>query len=103
MNVKDRIRQYVADAALARGQGSTPGDDDDLLQVLDSLQVLRMMLQMEREFSIRIENSDLTPENLGSVEKLAALVARKRHALECGDSSPLFAAGDANPCGPKRR
>lgn len=78
MNVKDRIRQYVNEAVRGRGQASAVGDEQDLFQALDSLQVLRMMLELEREFSMRIENSDLTPENLGTVERLAAFIARKR-------------------------
>ena len=82
MSIKDRIRQYVTDAALARGVTTAIGDEDDLLLVLDSLQVLRMVLEMEQQCSIRIENSELTPENLGSIEKLAAFVARKRAPQE---------------------
>jgi len=78
MKVKDWIQKCVADCVLATGLTSTPRDDDDLLQILDSLQVLRMMLELEKEFSIRVDNADFTPENLGSIERLAAFVARKQ-------------------------
>jgi acyl carrier protein len=79
MEIKDWVRKYVADCLLATGLTSTPRDDDDLLQVLDSLQVLRMVLESEKEFSICVDNADFTPENLGSIERLAAFVARRQH------------------------
>jgi hypothetical protein len=78
MTIKDWIEKYVADSVLAAGLSWAPGDGDDLLQILDSLQVLRMMLELEKQFAIPIDNADFTPENLGSIERLAALVARKQ-------------------------
>lgn len=78
-NVKDAIRSYVTQAFLAGGRTATVSDDDDLMEMLDSLQILRMVIDLESRFSIRVENADLTPENLGSVDKVAAFVARKQH------------------------
>jgi acyl carrier protein len=78
MKIREWIQKYVADCVLAAGLTSTPRDDDDLLQVLDSLQVLRMMLELEKEFSICVDNADFSPENIGSIERLAAYVARKQ-------------------------
>jgi acyl carrier protein len=46
--------------------------------VLDSLQILRMVLHLESSFSIKVTDGELTPENLGSVAKIAAFVDRKR-------------------------
>ena len=59
------------------GEAESLGDDDDLLKMLDSLQILRMLIDMERQFSIHIPNSELMPENLGSVTKLANFIGRK--------------------------
>ncbi len=76
-----QIRQSVRDAiGIFVPEPSVLGqlnDDDDLLAVLDSLQILRILMQLESQYEIKIDNSELTPENVGSVEKLAALVARK--------------------------
>jgi acyl carrier protein len=76
--VKDTIRQYVTESFLTESEATTIHDDDDLLEVLDSLQILRMAADLADRFSIIIDNGDLTPENFGSVEKLAAFVAGKR-------------------------
>jgi acyl carrier protein len=78
MKIAEWIRKYVADCVLATGLASAPRDDDDLLQVLDSLQILRMMLELEKEFFICVDNADFSPENIGSIERLAAYVARKQ-------------------------
>ena len=75
--IKESIRSYVS-SLLPEERARALRDDDDLLAVLDSLQVLRTVIHLEGLFGIKVEDGDLTPENLGSVEKLAALVARKR-------------------------
>ncbi len=77
-HIKDTIREYVLDSFLTDGEKATIQDDDDLMNVLDSLEVLRMVADLARHFSIDIDNSDLTPENFGSVEKMAAYVAKKQ-------------------------
>lgn len=77
MNVKEAIRGYIADSFLAQGQTTTVADDEDLMEVLDSLQILRMVAEVEKRFSIHVDNGELTPENFGSVDRLAAFVARK--------------------------
>ncbi len=61
-----------------RDDAATFRSDDDLLTILDSLQILRMLIDLEAQFSIKVDNSELSPENLGTVEKLAAFVARKQ-------------------------
>lgn len=78
MSLKDTLRDYVTDAFLEGGATATLQDDDDLMQVLDSLQVLRLVAEVEKRYGIHVENSDLTPEHFGSVEKLATYVAQKQ-------------------------
>jgi acyl carrier protein len=76
-SIADSLRDYIASSLLSDGQGTNLHDDDDLLMILDSLQVLRMLLDLEAKYSIKVDNSELTPENLGTIERLAALIARK--------------------------
>lgn len=78
MNIKDRIRAYLTDSFLDGGQVSTLQDDDDLMEVLDSLQVLRLATDLEGQFGLHVDNSELTPENFGSVDRLAEYIARKQ-------------------------
>lgn len=86
-SIEQTIRQYLessvaADGHAANGNGAL-GDDDDLLTILDSLQVLRMLLDLEAQYSIKVENSELTPENLGTIRRLAEFIAKKREGVVC--------------------
>ena len=75
--VVDQIRDYI-NKSFAGDVGVKLTDDDDLLQVLDSLQVMRLVVDFESMYGIKFHNSDMTPENLGSIAKLAAFVNSKR-------------------------
>ena len=77
-DLQAEVRRYIVESYLGNGRAETLRDDEDLLGVLDSLQVLRMIMHFESTYRIKVENSELTPENLGSIEKLAAFIARKR-------------------------
>jgi len=76
--IEAAVRSFVASSYLSAAQAESFQNDDDLLSLLDSLQILRMIINLESTFSIKVGNSDLTPENLGSVERVAELIARKR-------------------------
>ncbi len=82
-HIQQTIRDYILSSFLASGDEETFRDDDDLLTVLDSLQILRMLIDLEARYSIKVENSELSPENLGTVEKLAAFVTSKRQESAC--------------------
>jgi len=87
-NTEQAVRDYILRSFLSNGTAaslrSDPDgglrSDEDLLMVLDSLQILRMLIDLEVEYSIKVDNSELTPENLGTVEKLAAFIERKAAA-----------------------
>jgi acyl carrier protein len=85
--IEQTIRQYLesslfADGPAANGNGSL-ACDDDLLTILDSLQVLRMLLDLEAQYAIKVDNSELTPENLGTIRRLAEFIAKKREEAAC--------------------
>ena len=76
-NVQQILRDYIVDRYLSPDDADSFSDDDDLLAMLDSLQVLRLLIDMERQFSIHVDNSELTPDNLGTVNKLANFIEQK--------------------------
>ena len=76
MNVQEKVRAHIVNTFLTADDADSFHDDDDLLEILNSLQILRMIIDFERAFSIKIDNSEFTTENLGSVQKLAALISR---------------------------
>jgi acyl carrier protein len=75
--IEDRIRQFILSSFLA---GSAPEgfqNSDDLFLLLDSLQILRLVVQLESTFGIKVQQQELSAENLSSVQKIAEFVARK--------------------------
>ena len=52
--------------------------EDQLLEALDSMQVMRLVIELEAKYGIRFDNGDMTPDNLGSIAKVAAFVNSKR-------------------------
>jgi acyl carrier protein len=82
-SIEKTIRQYIESSFLDDGQAADFRNDDDLLLVLDSLQVLRMLMDLEAEYSIKVDHSELTPENLGTVQRLATFIDRKQREAVC--------------------
>jgi acyl carrier protein len=78
-DVKLRVRRYIADTILMTGELAV-GDDESLLErrILDSLAVLDLTEYLQTEYGIKIESDELLPENLDSLNRIAAFVERKR-------------------------
>jgi acyl carrier protein len=77
-DIESKVRSFIVESYLTEAEADTFANDDDLLKIIDSLQILRMVIAFEGTFGINIEDGDMTLENLASVRKVAALIARKR-------------------------
>lgn len=64
---------YVADPAALEGGASLLD-----LGIIDSTGVLEVISYIEENFGITVEDSELLPENLDSIERIANFVARKK-------------------------
>ena len=73
---KQPLRDFLADLSHA---GTPVGDDDSLLasKRLDSLKVAELIVFLENTFNVALDNDDLTPENLDSINAIARLLERK--------------------------
>jgi acyl carrier protein len=76
--MRSRVREfiidnfYVADAARLADEASLIATG-----VMDSTGVLEVIAFLEAEFGIVIADHEVTPENLETIERIAAFVARK--------------------------
>jgi len=82
-DIEETLRHYIRESFLDEGQVAELRSDEDLLMILDSLQILRMLIDLESKYSIKVDNSELTPENLGTVERIAAFIAKKSRESVC--------------------
>jgi methoxymalonate biosynthesis acyl carrier protein len=65
---------------LARGKGVTQlTDKDDLVEseIMDSLGIMKLILFLESNYSVKISDDDLTLENFSSVDSICSLLQRK--------------------------
>lgn len=81
MNTKTRIINYITAHHLAGTEGQVPLDVS-LLQtgLIDSFAFISIITFLETEFHIDIQDEEITPENLGSINKMASYVEGK---IEC--------------------
>ncbi|MFB3786121.1 MAG: acyl carrier protein [bacterium] len=80
--MKDKIRQYILDYYMMGSSPDTLDDDASLLEtgVIDSTGVLDLIAYLEEQFQITVEDSEMIPQNLDSVNHLCHYVERKKEA-----------------------
>ena len=79
MTEEAKIRQFLLDSYLM-SEDEKVEDDDSFIEkgVLDSTGVLELVAFLEEEFSVKVLDDELTPENLDSIRLVADFVRRKR-------------------------
>ncbi len=79
MDIKEQVRAfvtsnfYVADPAALE-------DEASLLErgIIDSTGVLEVIFFIEDKFGIKVEDSEMLPDNLDSIDRIANFIARKK-------------------------
>ncbi|MCB8936787.1 MAG: acyl carrier protein [Ardenticatenaceae bacterium] len=79
MNVKEQIREFIAENFLFNPDGFDLSDDASFLDegVVDSTGTLEVVMFVEETFGVTVGDNEIEPENFDSVNKLAAYIARK--------------------------
>jgi acyl carrier protein len=79
VDVREQIRTFVLTNFYVADPGALP-DSASLLDrgVIDSTGVLEVIGFLEDTFSIKIEDHEMVPDNLDSIERLCGFVDRKK-------------------------
>ena len=74
------IRNFVIENYLFGQGGEELSNDSEFLKmgIIDSMGVLELVGFIEEEFGISIDDEELVPDNLDSVNRIVAYVAKKR-------------------------
>lgn len=77
--IEPPIRDFIATNLLYSKDGFTYADDASLLRegIIDSLGVVELVEFLQTRFGVKVEQSEVRPDNFDSVAKLAAFVRRK--------------------------
>jgi len=80
--LRSEIRQFVLDDLLMGATASMVDDGESFLETgtIDSIGVLDIVMFLEHNFQLKVQDRELVPENLDSVNRLVQFVMRKTHA-----------------------
>lgn len=73
------MRTFIVDNFLFGQQDAPLANDESFLEagIIDSTGVLELVAFLEQKYGISVEDEDLMPANLDSVERLVQFVERK--------------------------
>lgn len=80
--IKAAVRRYIDDNFIMGAGGVALADADSFLEhhVLDSTGFLELIGHLEETYGIKVLDDEMVPENLDSLDSVAAFVVRKRAA-----------------------
>jgi acyl carrier protein len=78
----DTIRRFILENYLFTDDLAQLGLDDSLLGrgIVDSTGMLEIILFIEEQLGVKVADTEMVPENLDSVNRIAAFVTSKRKA-----------------------
>ncbi len=81
-DVKKQLRDYIVDNFLFGDTDTKFTDADSFMElgILDSTGILDVILYLEENFDMKVEDDELIPENLDSIDNLNAFITRKKAA-----------------------
>lgn len=78
---REKIRNFVRESFLFGGDDELRDDDSFLdMGIVDSTGVLELVAFLESEWELSIDDAELLPENLDSVNNIVGFLDRKRTA-----------------------
>jgi acyl carrier protein len=81
-DTKEALRAFVVENFL---YGKNEGLDDDTSfldsGIIDSTGILELVSFLEEKFTLRVEDEELVPENLDSINKVLQFLRRKQEVL----------------------
>ncbi len=82
MDTRTELREFIVDNFMMGMNPEDLSDNGSLLDlgIIDSTGVLELVGFLEEKYSIQVEDSDLTPDNLDSLDNLVNYLSNKKTA-----------------------
>ncbi len=79
MNIKEKVIEFVTDNFLKGEKSKSIVDDDSFIEtgIIDSVGVMELVAFLETTFDLRVEDEEIIPENLDSINKIVVYVQSK--------------------------
>ena len=84
MNDKDNIRQYIIKSFVRDKKTASLTNDTSFFEegIIDSLGVLQLVAYIEETYGFKVEDEELVPENLDSIDALTSYISSKVGSIE---------------------
>ncbi len=79
MSTKEKLKNYILENFLFTDDQSALNDDDSFLEqgIIDSTGILEVVFFIDEEFGVSVEDEEMIPEHLDSINNLVKFVTRK--------------------------
>lgn len=84
MNVRQEIKQFIAENFLFTGDTNKIDDDTSFMNegIIDSMGIMELIVFIEETYKINVENDEIEPDNLDSVNNLYNFIMRKTESTQ---------------------
>lgn len=84
MNVRQEIKQFIAENFLFTEDTNKLDDDTSFMDegIIDSMGVMELIVFIEETYKINVENDEIEPDNLDSVNNLYNFIMRKTESKQ---------------------
>ena len=81
-DVKTKVRTYIFDNFIMAGDPGDLQDSDSFMErhILDSTGFIELITYLEEAFGIKVDDDDMVPENLDSLNKIENFLRKKMAA-----------------------
>ncbi|MFH2035354.1 MAG: acyl carrier protein [Candidatus Zixiibacteriota bacterium] len=78
--IRTKLREFITDNFLIGSDIETIKDNDSFMEkeIIDSTGILELTSFVEEEFEITIDDEEMIPDNLDSIEKLSGFIVTKQ-------------------------
>jgi acyl carrier protein len=78
-DMRKKLKDFITETFLIGSDVESINDSDSFMEkeIIDSTGVLELTSYLEEEFGITVEDNELTPDNLDSIDKLVGFIQGK--------------------------
>ena len=78
-DIKKELRDYIVENFLFGDTETEFSDADSFMEkgIIDSTGILEVITYIEENFDVKVEDEELIPENLDSIDNIAKFIERK--------------------------
>lgn len=79
-DVKTALREYIVEYFLLGDTDTQFSDEDSFIEkgIIDSTGILEVIAFLEERYGVVVDDHEISPENLDSLENISNFVARKK-------------------------